>query len=102
MKKSILLSTTAILFSLASIGQNKDSIAFKNIASHILTKGKCYDDLRVLCKTVGHRLSGTAQASKAVEWAEQTLREAGCDKVWLQPVQVPVWRRGEEHLALKF
>lgn len=102
MKKLFLVSTMLLLLSMTSIGQHKDSIAFKNIATHILTQGKCYQDLRVLCKTIGHRLSGSAQASKAVEWAEQTLREAGCDKVWLQPVQVPVWRRGEEHLALKF
>jgi carboxypeptidase Q len=97
-----LLLTTALFLAAATQAQNKDSLAFKRIAEQILTKGKCYEDLRVLCKSVGNRLSGTAEASKAVDWAEQTLREAGCDKVWLQPVQVPVWRRGSEHLAIKF
>lgn len=90
-----------MLSALVSNGQNADSVTFKNIATQILTQGKCYDDLLVLCKTVGHRLSGTEAASKAVAWGEMAMREAGCDKVWLQPVQVPVWHRGEEHLALQ-
>lgn len=99
-----MLFILAVGFGLSSTvkAQNKDSLVFKQISDQILTQGKCYEDLRVLCKTIGHRLSGSAAASKAVGWAEQTLREAGCDKVWLQPVQVPVWRRGEEHLALRF
>lgn len=100
--KRLKLLSAALAFAAVANAQQSDSAAFKKIAEQILTQGKCYDDLRVLCKTIGHRLSGTAQASKAVEWAEQTLRDAGCDKVWLQPVLVPVWRRGEEHLALKF
>ncbi len=100
MKKSILLA--ASLFT-AAIGnaQLSDSAMFKNIATQILMNGKCYSDLRVLCKSVGNRLTGTEAASKAIAWGEQALREAGCDKVWLQPVQVPVWHRGEEHLAIK-
>ena len=84
------------------MAQNSDSISFKRIADQILTKGKCYDDLRVLCKKIGNRISGSSSANKAVEWAEMTLREAGCDRVWLQPVMVPVWHRGEEHLALRY
>lgn len=100
--KRLKLLSAALAFAAVANAQQSDSAAFKKIAEQILTQGKCYDDLRVLCKTIGHRLSGTAQASKAVEWAEQTLRDAGCNKVWLQPVLVPVWRRGEEHLALKF
>lgn len=82
--------------------QQTDSATLRAITAHILTKGKCYDDLRVLCKEVGNRISGSAAAARAVEWGEMALREAGCDRVWLQPVMVPVWRRGEEHLALKF
>lgn len=100
--KKLLLFPAAILTSIFSIAQNNDSIAFKQISNQILTQGKSYDDLRILCKSIGNRISGSEQASRAVEWAEQTLREAGCDKVWLQPVLVPVWKRGEEHLALKF
>lgn len=101
MKKLTLLST-ALLFATASNAQISDSLAFRTISDQILTRGKCYEDLRVLCKTVGNRISGSPQAAKAVAWAEKTMQEAGFDKVWLQPVEVPVWKRGEEHLALKY
>ena len=97
-----MLLSTALLLGIAANAQLSDSLTFKSISDEILTKGKCYEDLRVLCKTVGHRISGSPQAAKAVKWAEKTLRETGCDKVWLQPVEVPVWIRGEEHLAFKF
>ncbi len=64
--------------------------------------GEAYNNLKVLTKTIGNRLSGTPQAAKAVLWAEKTLKAAGADKVWLQPVEVPMWFRGEEHLSIKF
>jgi len=80
--------------------QAQDSAVFHRISDEILLHGKCYDNLRVLCKTVGHRLSGTPQAAKAVEWGEQALREAGADKVWLQMVDVPCWIRGAEKLKV--
>ncbi len=82
-------------------GSAKDSVAFRQIADQILLQGQCYEDLRVLCKTIGHRLSGSPQASRAVEWGEKTLREAGADKVWLQKVDVPYWVRGKENLKIR-
>lgn len=100
--KRLKLLSALLACALAGQAQQNDSAVFSRISSHILTKGKCYEDLRILCKKVGNRISGSKQAEWAVEWGEKTMREAGCDKVWLQPVEVPVWKRGEEHLALKF
>jgi carboxypeptidase Q len=74
---------------------------FEKISSHILKSGESYNDLEVLCKTIGHRLTGSKAAARAVEWGAQTLRNAGCDTVWLQPVIVPVWQRGAESLLLQ-
>ena len=74
---------------------------FRKISDEILLHATCYDNLRVLCKTVGHRLSGTPAAAKAVVWGEKTMRETGADKVYLQPVNVPCWYRGRESLQLK-
>jgi carboxypeptidase Q len=85
---------------LSSQAQLKDSIIIKRISDQILTNGSCYSDLKDLCKNIGHRLSGSPQAEQAVLWAEQTLRLAGADTVWLQPVEVPKWVRGEEQLLL--
>lgn len=84
-----------------AIAQN-DSANFRRLSDEIMLKGTCYENLRVLSKQIGHRLSGSPQAEKAVAWAEKALTEAGADKVWLQPVDVPHWVRGKEYLKLQF
>ncbi|WP_428068438.1 M28 family peptidase [Chryseobacterium gambrini] len=100
MKK--ILGTTITLLGLTVFGQAKeDSIQFAKISTEILNKGKAYNELRELTKNIGHRLSGSASYEKAVIWAEQKLRDAGADKVWLQEVMVPVWVRGKESLQIK-
>jgi carboxypeptidase Q len=78
----------------------KDSLAIKSMSDYILDNHVCYDDLRVLCKTVGHRISGSPAAAKAVIWGKKALQEAGCDYVYLQPVKVPHWIRGEEQFKV--
>lgn len=49
-----------------------------------------------LCDLVGARPAGSPQMARAVEWAVGTLRAAGFDSVWTEPVTVPVWQRGRE------
>ena len=49
-----------------------------------------------LCDVVGGRVAGSPEMVRAVEWAVTTLRGAGFDSVWTEPVTVPVWRRGRE------
>jgi carboxypeptidase Q len=97
MKIRLLLCT---LFVSAS-GFGQDSLVLSRISDNILLEGTCYENLRVLCKTVGHRLSGSPQAAMAVNWGLETLKAAGADSVWLQPVEVPKWVRGEEALQLQ-
>lgn len=100
--KSIRILGLFLLSGTIAFAQSADSLQCKRISDHILTRGECYKDLKILCKNIGNRISGSAAAEKAVEWGARTLRDAGCDKVWLQPVLVPKWVRGEEHLALRF
>ena len=45
-----------------------DSIIIRRIFDEALAHGKSYDNLRVLCKEVGPRLSGSPQGAQAVEW----------------------------------
>jgi hypothetical protein len=78
----------------------QDSLVFRKISDDVLLHGTCYENLRVLCKTVGHRLSASPAAAKAVTWGEAAMKAAGADKVWLQPVDVPHWHRGKESLSL--
>jgi carboxypeptidase Q len=95
-----LLFSLALTSSLFSYGQT-DSVVFRKISDDVLLHSTCYENLRVLCKKVGKRLSGTPAADKAVVWGEAAMKTAGADKVWLQPVDVPVWHRGNESLTLK-
>ncbi|MCF8448497.1 MAG: M20/M25/M40 family metallo-hydrolase [Taibaiella sp.] len=97
--KSKLLTIAAICC--VSVSQAQDSLMFRKISDEVMLHSTCYENLRVLCKTVGHRLSGTPAAAKAVKWGEQAMKDAGADKVWLQPVNVPRWHRGKESLELK-
>ena len=86
-----------ILTTLSSVflfAQNEDSILIRKIANDILINGKAYSNLTVLTKTVGGRLSGSPQMYKAESWGQQTLKNAGADKVWLQECMVPHWTRG--------
>jgi carboxypeptidase Q len=99
MKK--ILGTSLLLLSMTVFGQKEDSIQFAKISTEILNKGKGYNELRDLTKNIGHRLSGSESYEKAVKWAEQKLRDAGADKVWLQEVMIPVWVRGKESLQIQ-
>lgn len=99
--KSRYLLLSAFLFnSIIAFAQN-DSLVFDKISNQIMLNGKCYDNLNDLCKNVGHRLSGSKQAEKAVTWAKQQFTDIHPDSVWLQPVIVPKWERGKEWLAVK-
>jgi hypothetical protein len=79
--------------------QNNDSLFIAKVADEILVTGKIYDNLRVLCKTVGGRLSGSPQMYKAEAWGVATLKAAGADKVYLQECMVPRWTRGGKDQA---
>lgn len=92
----ILIFTSSIAYA------QEDSLMIRKLSNDIMLNGTCYSNLRVLCKQIGHRLSGSPQAVKAVEWGQRCLEQAGADRVWLQPVNVPRWVRGEEHLKLNF
>ena len=89
----------ALVCAQASFAQ--DSLMFRKIADEILLHATCYDNLRVLCKTVGHRISGSPEAARAVAWGEKAMKATGADKVWLQAADVPYWYRGKESLELK-
>jgi len=73
----------------------------KKLRDEIMLRSTCYENLRVLSKTIGHRLSGSPQAEKAVQWGLKAMKEAGADRAWLQPVWVPRWVRGKESLKVK-
>jgi carboxypeptidase Q len=76
-----------------------DSTHVKTLFNSVLEDGKSYEWLRDLTQNIGGRLSGSPEAAKAVVWGEQLMNSVGLDSVWLQPVMVPHWVRGEKEIA---
>jgi len=70
-----------------------------NIFSTALNSGQSYPMLERLCKDIGARLSGSPEAAKAVEWSKKQMESYGFDNVFLQPVMVPHWVRGDKETA---
>ncbi|MBS7566148.1 M20/M25/M40 family metallo-hydrolase [Mucilaginibacter sp. Bleaf8] len=93
--KSAVLSIVAGL-GLSLTAHAQDSLMMRKIYDEALVNGKCYDNLRYLCKQIGPRLSGSAGAQKAVEWSKKLMDSYGFDRVYLQEVMVPHWVRGEK------
>ncbi len=85
-----------VLFTHLSQSQEytSDSVFIRTLFDESLTQGKAYEDLRSLCKDIGARLSGSAEAAMAVEWSKQKMESYGFDRVYLQKVMVPHWERG--------
>lgn len=81
------------LLTFNSTAQN-DSTFIKSIYNEALSNGKSHEDLRSLCKDVGARLTGSAEAAMAVEWGKNKLEGYDFDKVYLQEIKVPHWERG--------
>ena len=100
-KLSMRLRTLTLLALVAAYTSSaQDSVTFRKISDEIMLHGTCYDNLRVLTKTIGRRISGSPAAARAVEWGEKTMKATGADRVWLQPADVPYWFRGKESLYL--
>jgi carboxypeptidase Q len=71
----------------------------KQLQKAALESDYAYRQVAHLANNIGPRLSGSAQAAKAVEYVARDLRALGCE-VRLEKVMVPHWVRGEETAAL--
>jgi hypothetical protein len=76
-----------------------DEAILKTVYKTSLTNGYSYQWLDYLSNTIGGRLSGSTNAELAVQYTKSELEKLGLDKVWLQPVMVPKWVRGEKEMA---
>jgi len=88
-----LVLTTAIL-------KAQDSLMLRKIYDEELVNGQSYGNLHYLCKNIGPRLSGSANAQKAVEWGKKLMESYGFDHVFLQEVMVPHWVRGSKETGV--
>jgi hypothetical protein len=94
MTKKLFFFLAAIFINTALLAQNNDAATVKKISDEIMTHSNAYENLRYLTKKIGPRLSGSANAQKAVEATARMLKAAGADTVYLQPCMVPHWVRG--------
>ncbi|HEY2102936.1 MAG TPA: M20/M25/M40 family metallo-hydrolase [Chthoniobacterales bacterium] len=71
----------------------------KRLQKAALSSDYAYGEVAHLANNIGGRLTGSAQAAKAVEYVAGEMRALGCD-VQLEKVVVPHWIRGEENASL--
>src|SRR6184192_458894 len=71
----------------------------KQLQQAALSSDYAYRQVAHLANNIGPRLSGSAQAAKAVEYVANELKAIGCE-VHLGKVMVPHWVRGEETAVL--
>jgi carboxypeptidase Q len=71
----------------------------KRLQQAALNSDYAYRQVAHLSNNIGSRLSGSAQAAKAVEYVAGELKSLGCE-VQLEKVMTPHWVRGEETGAL--
>ena len=71
----------------------------KRLQQAALNSNYAYRQVAHLADNIGPRLSGSAQAAKAVEYVASELKAIGCE-VQLEKLMVPHWVRGEETAEL--
>src|SRR5947208_8124486 len=86
-------TATPIVFSAQTLAD------LKRLRQAALNSDYAYRQVAHLANNLGPRLSGSAQAAKAVEYVAGELEALGCE-VQLEKVMVPHWVRGEETAAL--
>ena len=92
----IILSFPSISFA-QTVSTPYDSLA-QRLFTTALSSNKSIETLTELT-TIGHRLSGSPQAARAVEWSRKKMEEFGFANVHLEPVLVPRWVRGSAEEA---
>lgn len=86
-------SPTPVLYSDKTLGE------MKSIQQATLQSDYAYRQTAFMTNNIGPRLTGSAQAARAVEYVAEEMRKLGLE-VRLQKLTVPHWVRGEERAEL--
>jgi hypothetical protein len=98
--KNQTLSSNAPAPSTSPAALSSQSISeLRQIQHAALESDYAYRQVAHLANNIGPRLSGSAQAAKAIEYVSAELKNLGCE-VTLEKVMVPHWVRGQETAAL--
>lgn len=94
----------AILLLLTACHSSDSNIKNQNVALQLQQKALSstlgYEIVESLTVEVGPRMAGTEKDIQAVNWAVTKLESLGFDKVYKEPVQVPVWTRGDASASI--
>lgn len=88
-----------LLLSVMTLFGQDDSLMIRKLYNEALKKCETDKNLRYLTGHVGARISGSEQAEKTVYWAKEIMTAYQPDTVYLQPVMVPHWVRGEKEVS---
>src|SRR5262245_30281896 len=73
---------------------------YREVSAHLigaaLSDTFAWQRLAFLTDTIGHRLSGSPQLDRAIEWAAAEMKRDGLENVHTEKVIVPHWVRGTE------
>ena len=95
---NIKITLFLLSFGFTMIAQN-DKDQLQKIYKTSLTNGQSYHWLDYLSNEIGGRLSGSLNAELAIEYTKSELEKLELDRVWLQPVMVPKWVRGNPEFS---
>jgi len=107
MKKIVLLSILFCVFNLkAQITQeyilSKYESKVDSLIKMIMADGSFYERLGYLCDVFGHRLSGSENLERALDWLYSEMKKDGLQNVAKDSVWVPHWVRKDENCELIF
>ena len=94
----------AIVIALAAQATPAWLDAYRPVATQLIAESQASDfawrRLAELTDTFGPRLSGSENLERAIDWAVSAMKADGLENVRKEPVMVPRWVRGREHLEL--
>ncbi|GIV40471.1 MAG: peptidase M28 [Thermonema sp.] len=97
--KQLLLFGVWLIGALQPLRAQNDSLLIRKIYDEALDSHVAYNYLEYLSNRIGGRLSGSPQAAAAVEYMRAVMDTLPFDTVYLQPVMVPHWVRGDKEEA---
>ena len=102
MKKLSFLFLLALALQSCSEAEKQESQAelFARIDTEIKQNAKGYSTLEEATKTIGHRLTGSDNGSKAEEYTYNKFKEYGFEDVAYQTFEVEAWSRGTVSLEI--
>jgi carboxypeptidase Q len=80
------------------LAQNPDTAFIKNLSEEIMNKSEAYENLRYLCKKIGHRLTGSEGMYKAEDWGLKTMQNYAPDLCIKQACKIVNWKRGKTEI----